>query len=122
MSTRSLVKVIKNTKEVNLYHHWDGYPEGVGYCLLKIMEKYKKDEYSDVNSLVMKMITKGNFEVTFYNHCDIEYYYELNFDLEQVRCMAVNNWNKKMEILDTIELKYDKEKDVMVDEEIFEEV
>ena len=122
MSTRSVVKVINNGKSIELYHHCDGYPEGVGYCLLKIMEEYKTDEYSDINSLVMKMITKGNFEVTFYNHCDIEYFYELNFDKKQVNCMAVNNWNKTMEILEHIDLVYDKEKDAMVDEEIFEGV
>lgn len=116
MSTRCMVKVIFKTKEVNLYHHCDGYPEGVGFCLLKIMDKFKKTKN---RMIINDMVKKGDFEITFGNHCDIEYYYELNFDLEQVRCMSVNNWGKEMEILDTIELKYDSEKDVHIDEEIF---
>lgn len=118
MSTRCQVKVIANGKELMLYHHCDGYPEGVGYCLLKILKKYGNGCWA--SNLVMKMINRGNFEITFGNHCDIEYYYELNFDKLQVNCMEVNNWEDKMEILRHIDLVYDEEKDVMVDEQIFE--
>lgn len=118
MSTRCQVKVIANKKSVMLYHHFDGYPEGVGFCLLKILEKSKNNRYA--SELVNRMITKGDFEITFENHCDIEYYYELNFDKKQVNCMSVDNWGKTMEILEHIDLVYDEEKDVMVDEQIFE--
>ena len=120
MSTRCQVRVIANGKNVMLYHHWDGYPEGVGYCLLKILKKAENKRWAD--EFVNKMITKGNFEITFGNHCDIEYYYELDFDKQQVNCMAVNNWGNKMEILEHIALIYNEEKDVKVDEEIFEGV
>lgn len=118
MSTRSQIKVIANGKDLMLYHHCDGYPEGVGYCLLKILKKY--DNGCRASDLVMKMINKGDFEITFGNHCDIEYYYELDFDKKQVNCMSVNNWGDKMEILEHITLIYNEEKDVMVDEQIFE--
>lgn len=118
MSTRCQVEVIANGKSVMLYHHCDGYPEGVGYCLLKILDKSKEKWRS--SELVNKMITRGDFEITFGNHCDIEYYYELNFDKKKVNCMAVNNWGDTMEIEEHIDLVYDKEKDVMVDEAIFE--
>lgn len=117
MSTRSQVKVIFKGKEVILYHHCDGYPEGVGFCLLKIMDKFKK---TNDRMIINDMVKKGDFEITFGNHCDIEYYYELNFDKLQVNCMEVNNWGDKMEILRHIDLVYDEEKDVMVDEQIFE--
>ena len=118
MSTRSQVKVICNGKSVMLYHHWDGYPEGVGYCLLKILKKVENKRW--VDEYINKMITRGNFEITFVNHCDIEYYYELDFDKQQVNCMAINNWNGTMEIEQHIDLVYDEEKDCNVDEEIFE--
>lgn len=120
MSTRSQIKVIKNDKEVMLYHHCDGYPEGVGFCLLKILEMVKNKKYLGASSVVNSMITKGNFEITFGNHLDIEYYYELNFDEEKVICREVNNWEGEMEVLKEIELKYDPEEDVNVDEGIFE--
>lgn len=119
MSTRSQVKVIARGKEVMLYHHCDGYPEGVGFCLLKILKKnhngWREDE------LVSRMVRKGNFEITFGKHCDIEYYYELNFDKEQVICMEVNNWGDTMEIIKHIDLQYDEEKDVNIEEELFGE-
>lgn len=121
MSTRSQIKVIKNDKEVMLYHHYDGYPEGVGFCLLKVLDKYKsqKSEYVNVNPLVSDMVKQGSFEITFGNHLDIEYYYELNFDEEKVICREVDNWEGEMEVLKEIELKYDPEEDVNVDEGIF---
>ena len=117
MSTRSQIKVIHNGKSVELYHHCDGYPEGVGFCLLKILEKEHKGWHP--SELVTEMVKKGNFEITFGRHCDIEYYYELNFDKEVVNCMEVDNWGDSMEILRHIDLQYDAEKDVYVDEEIF---
>lgn len=119
MSTRSQIEVISNGKSVMLYHHCDGYPEGVGYCLLKLMEEYKNSKYKDEDGIVRRMIRNGMFEVTFWNHNDIEYFYQMDFDKEQVNCMMVNNWGDKMEIEEHIQLVYDKEKDVMVDEEIF---
>ena len=117
MSTRCQVKVIAWGKEVMLYHHCDGYPEGVGYCLMRILRINRC--FYNVSDLINRMVKKGKFEITFGNHSDIEYFYELNFDKNEVNCMAVNNWGDKMEILERIPLKYDEEKDVQVDKEIF---
>lgn len=119
MSTRCQVKVISRGKEVMLYHHCDGYPEGVGYCLLKLLKK--NEDGWRASELVTTMIKNGNFEITFGKHSDIEYYYELNFDKEQVLCMEVNNWGDTMEIIRHIDLVYDADRDVMVDEELFKE-
>lgn len=120
MSTRCQVEVIANGLSVMLYHHCDGYPEGVGYCLERII-RFKREFYS-ASDLINRMVKKGKFEITFGNHSDIEYFYELNFDKHEVNCMAVNNWGDTMEILERIPLKYDPEKDVHVDKEIFEGV
>ena len=119
MSTRSQIKVIARGKEVMLYHHSDGYPEGVGYCLLKLLQKNHNGWLA--SEIVTNMVRNGRFEITFGKHSDIEYYYELNFDKEQVLCMEVNNWGKTMEIIRHIDLVYDADKDVMVDEELFKE-
>lgn len=119
MSTRCQVKVICQGKEVMMYHHCDGYPEGVGYCLLKLLEKNQKGWLG--SGIATEMVRKGTFEITFGKHSDIEYYYELNFDKEQVLCMEVNNWGDTMEIIRHIDLVYDADRDVMVDEELFKE-
>lgn len=113
-----MVKVIKDGKSIELYHHCDGYPEGVGFCLLKVLELYKKNEYT---FYINQMIKKGNFEIAFRTHLDIEYYYIMNLDTMTVECMAVDNWDGDMKVLENITLKYDAEKDVNVDEDIFKE-
>ena len=122
MSTRCVVKVINNGQVVNLYHHCDGYPEGVGFCLLKLMKKYKENETADACWFVNKMVKNGRFEVTFYNHSDIEYYYEMNFDKMDVKCMSVDNWGDVMKILEHINLQYKEEDDVGIEQELMEAV
>jgi len=122
MSTRSQIEVIAHRKHIMLYHHWDGYPEGVGFCLLKLLESIKgKSFYYHYDDIVNRMIRKGNFEVTFGKHSDIEFYYILNLNKKTVECMEVNNWNAKMEILRKIDLVYDAEKDVNIEEDLFKE-
>lgn len=122
MSTRCQVKVITMKDDLMLYHHCDGYPEGVGYCLSKLMDRFEDTKgFWSADDIVNDMIKKGNFEITLGNHSDIEYLYEMDFLAREVRCYAVNNWNSTMEIEERIPLKYNKDKDVNVDEEIFKE-
>ena len=122
MSTRCVVKVINNGRSIDLYHHCDGYPEGVGFCLLKLMKKYSESDYLDANWIVNKMIKNGRFETTFYNHSDIDYYYEMDFDKREVKCMSVDNWGDVMKILEHINLEYKEEDDVNIEEELMEVV
>ena len=57
MSTRCQVKVISRGKEVMLYHHCDGYPEGVGYCLLKLLKKNEDGwRASELVTTMIKMV------------------------------------------------------------------
>lgn len=117
MSTRCQVKILQDDSEILLYHHCDGYPEGVGFCLLKLMERCK-DWFA--GELATKMVREGNFEVSARYHLDIEYLYEMDLNSGRVRCFAVDNWEGDMRILDTIRLVYDKDKDVHVADEMFE--
>lgn len=117
MSTRCQVKIIQDDSEILLYHHCDGYPEGVGFCLLKLIDKYKNWWASE---LATKMVREGNFEVSLDYHLDIEYLYEMDLDRGVVTCKAVDNWEGDMKVLETIPLVYDKDKDVHVADEMFE--
>lgn len=122
MSTRTVVK-IKNGKQCcYLYHHYDGYFEGVGYCLAKIMCKYVQRSLEQAADYVIKMIMAGSFELTLYNHVDIEYYYEMDFTKGTVTGWKVDNWDesmKKTNKTDLIKLYLTKpEKDVEVDKEL----
>lgn len=93
MSTRCCIKVIqklgKKKAEVMLYHHHDGYPEGVGADLVNRSKDFGKAEgkwFIDdvVNSLVKDI--NDEYEVTLYNHVDIEYLYTIDCNKMSIKC------------------------------------
>ena len=95
MSTRCCVKVIKEfdngTKEVMLYHHHDGYPEGVGYDLKNRAEYWAKTHPGnswDIDDIVNTLIkdTEDEYEYTSYNHIDIEYLYTIDCNKMTIKC------------------------------------
>lgn len=94
MSTRCQIKFVNGKKSVMLYHHCDGYIEGVGFDLVK---RVKKNIYAD--EMLCKMIRECHYEVTVGNHLDIEYFYIVDFKKETVKGQAVNNWEKPMKAL-----------------------
>lgn len=96
MSTRTVVKILNGKQCCYLYHHHDGYFEGVGFLLAKIMEKYEKDFHHSLNELIKVLLMNSSFELTFLNHLDIEYYYEADFVKHTVTGWKVNNWEGPM--------------------------
>lgn len=111
MSTRCQIKIFESENEklghVMLYHHHDGYPEGVGYDLLDLFwnkDKIKLCIPNDIDRVVNKLIKKENdeYEVTVYNHTDIEYLYEIDVSTGKINCYAVNNWDGDMKKTETI--------------------
>lgn len=107
MSTRSLVKVIGEYSKVNIYHHWDGYPEGVGFFLMekfydKLIAKADPEDpfstnldFNDVVNALIKDKDDEGYELTQYKHTDIEYLYEINTKEKTIRCWEIgHNWEK----------------------------
>lgn len=98
MSTRCCVKVVRNFGEAGttdriekamLYHHHDGYPEGVGVDLKNRSLKWPSyygiwDMDEIVNSLIKD--TKDEYEFTVYDHTDIEYLYTINCNKMTITC------------------------------------
>jgi hypothetical protein len=92
MSTRANIFIRNNyddyDKEI-LYHHCDGYPEGVGRDLRIILQKFA-EEYPDVTltkRLIADYICKSDeqFEITTPNRAaDAEYNYEINLEKRRV--------------------------------------
>lgn len=93
MSTRSEILVKCSFGSCKLYHHHDGYIEGVGFDLFKRFfskenEGFNKKNYAgnpmypDVDDVVNELVKdeKDEYEVTLYIHSDIEYFYELDCD------------------------------------------
>ena len=110
MSTRCIVEIKdssnKNLKPITLYHHHDGYPfSEYGVCddLLKRFYDVDKDElnvsYIDdvVNTLVKDV--NDEYEVTAYNHGDIEYKYTIDVATKSLKCESVDNWDCNMKVI-----------------------
>lgn len=103
MSTRCCVKVIKKFSddkiaEVMIYHHCDGYPEGVGVDLVNRSKKwgtgwqFKQERSWNIDNVVNSLIKDENdrYEFTAYNHIDIEYLYTIDCDAKTIKCNEAN--------------------------------
>lgn len=93
MSTRCNIIVKNKTEQAILYHHHDGYPEGVGVALLTKVTPLLKDNryYNDVEDIVNALIKDKDddeYEYTAALHGDIEYLYEIDTDAKTIKCFA----------------------------------
>ena len=96
MSTRCCVQVKqtfgeaqdadKEVRSVMLYHHHDGYPQGVGYDLWRRLIKYTGSW--DIDWLVNHLIKdpEDEYEYTAFNHTDIEYLYVIDCSAKTLKC------------------------------------
>ena len=121
MSTRCNI-IIKTrwNKRIYLYHHHDGYPEGVGALLADYLGEMKpwqikQNPIEIANHLVKhgipymgrdwktgepKECVDDEYEITTGIHGDIDYLYVLNCKAGSLRCYAVG-WEDKT-LADTI--------------------
>ena len=113
MGTRSVIRVQeawenengkKKTIKHDIYHHYDGYIEGVGFTLLDIFlnkDTKKLDIYADIDHVANFLIKDkknidNTFEITAYNHTDIEYFYLIDVNTKTIEAWHVNNWSGRM--------------------------
>lgn len=104
MSTRSVIRIKEKqygkTNKLDLYHHHDGYIEGVGFDLMRrFYDKDKKEMYLyDVMQVANTLIKDINdeYKATPYRHADIEYFYEIDINKKTITAWSVNNWEEKM--------------------------
>jgi len=81
MSTRCQIRVIVNGCNTNIYHHCDGYFSHLGRELKRwLIEAFEKEPQQPAFYLEEKMSEDPEYEITFFPHCDIEYFYLLDFD------------------------------------------
>ena len=101
MSTRCEIFIKQNLgkgnlKVVKLYHHHDGYPEGVGLDLLRRSKKWGKKGWNidEITNALIKDI-KDEYEFTAFNHIDIDYAYFINCDNMTIKCFrATYDYNE----------------------------
>lgn len=88
MSTRANIVLQEKGSALWLYHHCDGYPSYLGWKLMQIMEKHKKD-YSDIFDIANEMFKDkedDGFEITKGQHGDIEYLYLIDIQDKKISC------------------------------------
>jgi hypothetical protein len=113
MSTRAtiLIKSKRRNEEVRIYHHCDGYPDGIGIDLkayIKTISSLKLphwDVYHIANDLIKGQCGMvGNrrdngYELTPCQHGDEEYAYLIDCDAKTLTCYAVGwdefEWDEK---------------------------
>ena len=90
MSTRSQIKISYLHREVLLYHHWDGYPKGVGTDLIR---RQKELNTWDGNILVNNLVK------------DINANYKYKFDLDY-ETDVLDKLNTNLDNLNKLKRKY----------------
>ena len=94
MSTRSQIKVTYLKQSVLLYHHWDGYPKGVGKDLIQRWKKFNTwNGNLLVNELLKNKRKDDGYEVAFQVHTDLDYWYEIDCNRKTIRCWKVEGYN-----------------------------
>ncbi|MFI3244744.1 MAG: hypothetical protein R3Y56_10885 [Akkermansia sp.] len=101
MSTRCKVRIIDTTdKYIEFYHHWDGYPEGVGFELLELLNSFPINKPSNLSpepniDIELNTFIRGlmnleggkQYEFDFKRHGDIEYLYCVHLKDRSIRCI-----------------------------------
>lgn len=95
MSTRATIRLKEKDNVVNLYHHHDGYPKGVGAVLKDRLNN--DNSYWDMYSFATNLIKDrkyDEYELTFGQHGDEEYAYLVDFDTKTITCYDIG-WDER---------------------------
>ena len=104
MATRAhLIIKDKDGDERFIYHHWDGYPEGVGK---EVREFLHLEEVANIFNAqeFCKAIEKWDCSYEFEDtglHGDEDYIYEIDLDKRTYRCYNVSRKPKTLEFNET---------------------
>ena len=91
MATRCQIKVTYLQQSVLIYHHWDGYPEGVGFDLIKRQKNLKTWNGNVITNALVKDLN-DDYEVAYEVHTDLDYWYEIDCNRKTIRCWKVKGY------------------------------
>lgn len=113
MSTRCQIRIKNEYQQYDVYHHHDGYPEGVGADLKEYCSKLPTGRWATwspnriVNEIVKGAIKETfagqtqpdmGYEIAFGFHSDIEYAYLIDCEKRTLECRKLA-WDKDYEDL-----------------------
>lgn len=108
MSTRATIKIRQGNRTEDLYHHFDGYPEGVGVNLKSYIETTGIWELTRIyTDLVTGKTGDDTYEPSPYSHGDVDYVYIFDCDNHTLTCHHVNlilDPNKPIEDFPQVEI------------------
>lgn len=98
MSTRCSILVTDGKQKINIYHHTDGFIEGVGFDLLKRFWLTKNKFFNIDDTFVLvdeiaNILVKDSledYEITSYEHADIDYSYVIDVKKRELRATEVS--------------------------------
>ena len=95
MSTRASILVKDNNDKCYLYHHHDGYPDGVGQTLVEYLKTKCGFSYWDLEEIVNELIKLENdeYEYTTCIHGDEEYFYLIDCYKKELSYTTWSNEN-----------------------------
>ena len=89
MSTRAAIIIKDSKSKYNVYHHCDGYPEGVGKELERV---YRNCDLIDATEAKKRLLEYDNeYEDTDCIHSDEEYIYVVDTDERKIECYSVTD-------------------------------
>lgn len=94
MSTRATIKIVrKGRKPVWMYHHCDGYPDGVGVDLLDLLSYYDNKKWlpNDLSDYINQ--NDYDYEFTEGQHGDEDYGYLIDCDKHTLKCYEIG-WDE----------------------------
>lgn len=98
MSTRANIFIrndYDDNEKVVIYHHYDGYPEGVGKDLTCILQKFSKEKHVNVSKEELANFicnSDSNFRITTpFETADVEYIFEINLVRHSVEWTGLYN-------------------------------
>jgi len=94
MSTRATILIRQESQNthIRIYHHTDGYPDGIGADIKQALEKHGRNW--DACRIANEMLKGLNgfdeyYEITFCQHGDEEYAYLIDCDNKQLTCYKI---------------------------------
>ena len=124
MSTRCMIKIYKkNSASEFVYHHCDGYPDGVGSELIKILRYYRNVEWTPnkIANILEAYDSQYENDGDVNAHGDEDYLYIINCDEKTIKCYEVDCYASFDSLGDEVEISNNiftyKSKDESKDEE-----
>ena len=93
MSTRASIRITEGDGQILLYHHCDGYPEGVGSELKDFL---KDRRYWDAERIASGLARGYPYECAICLHGDEEYVYVIDCDQKTLTCYK-HGWDESYE-------------------------